>query len=224
MSVVPIYESTPLAHQVFRTDLGGRDITEYLQGELGTARPFTKCEHQEAVRGIKEALCYVAEDPEAEAAKEESEVSMSHTLEYATSWGNEVTLAHERWRASEVLFNPLAIIGRDVMSATTLLSRAINESPIDVRKALTSNILLSGGSCEMLGFDKRIETELQKVLPSQPRVLPVECARDLLSWRGACLAAVDLREHQGDLWVSRAEWDEYGSTILERKNPLAQDR
>ncbi|XP_066455522.1 actin-1-like [Eleutherodactylus coqui] len=209
---VPVYEGYCLPHAVLRLDLAGHDLTEYLMRLLRERGVFSvSTAETEIVKDIKEKLCYVAEDIDAELRKKLQEVED----EYKLPDGNVIKVHNQRFRCPEALFAP-DNIGIEAPGIDTLLFHTITKSDIDLRRTLYSNILLSGGSSLFNGIDLRLTKELRSMVPADCHV-KVSAPPDpmLAAWMGGSIVS-SLSAFQ-QMWVTKSEYQEIGPNIVRRK-------
>lgn len=212
---VPIYEGFALSHAVKRVDVAGRDVTDYLQQLLrkSGANLHTSTE-LEIVKDIKESSCYVAEDIN----KTEREEAQTPTAlsGYTLPDGRIVNVGSEKFRAPEILFNPI-LLGSESDGLHQMLTQAIASCDMDVRQRMYQEILLAGGSTMFKGLGTRLLRETRALAPEGVKIkIWAPPQRTSSAWIGGSILA-SLANFKKML-ITRKEYDEQGKSVFYRKS------
>jgi len=214
-SAVPVFEGFALTHAIERSNIAGRDVTEYLQLLLRKAgNNFVSSAELEVVRLIKEKICYVVYNIEKTEydTKEDIEPDVPYTLPDGTP----IEVGTEQYRAPEVLFNP-SIIGSEEIGIHQVLVNALLKSDKMLRRKLSPNIRLVGGSTMFGGLGDRLVAEAKKLLyPDQKiKMTALRRTRTTASCTGGTILA-NLSMFK-KMWISRKEWNEGGMQVVYKK-------
>jgi len=226
--ICPVYEGFALPHLTKRLDIAGRDVTRYLiKLLLLRGYAFNHTADFETVRLMKEKLCYVGYDiaTEQKLAQETTFLVEPYTLPD----GRVIKVGGERFEASEALFQP-HLINVEGQGIAELVFSAIQSGEMDMRADLYKHIVLSGGSTMYPGLPSRLEREikqlyLERVLKGDTdrlskfkiRIEDPPRRKDMVFIGGAVLA--DVMKDRDDFWMSKAEYDEKGLSILTKLGP-----
>ena len=223
---VPVFEGRVLPMCVRRNEVAGRDLTEWMQELLNDDQEyrFSTSKHKEWVKDIKEKHCYIEEDFESALAKWEEDQS-AYDEEYELPDGQKITVGRARFCCPEAIFDP-GLMGREDVGLPDLLYQSVWECPIDVRKTLLSNIVLSGGTTLFPGMEARLTHEMKnhKKLPDGARdvIKVVSDASDegrnirkYTVWMGGAILASlgSFQEH----WITKDEFEEEGPGIVHKR-------
>jgi actin-related protein 2 len=217
--VVPVYEGFVPQHLIRRLDVAGRHITNYLiKLLLLRGYSFNRTADFATVQQIKEKLCYIALDLNAERAlAQETTVLME---KFSLPDGTVIKIGRERFEAPEALFNP-QLVDKDGDGMAAMVFNMIQASDVDCRAEYFKHIVLSGGTSMYPGLPSRLEQDLKqlyltKVLKgAEDRMnrlkLKIEDPprRKHMVYLGASVLG-DLMRDRADFWVSKQEYEEKG--------------
>ncbi len=211
--IVPIYEGFAISHAIYRSDIGGRDITDYLKRLLRQrGYSLTTSAELEIVRDIKERLCFVSLVPEKDLRLVEKVSGMEKR--YTLPDGENLTIGSERFMAPELLFSP-GVIGSEEAPLDELIYRMVQNCDVDLRRDLFSNIVLSGGTTMFPGLKERLHKELTELVPETTEVKIVAPPERRYSvWIGGSILS-SLKTFK-KLWVTKKEYKEIGPSAVYR--------
>ena len=205
--IVPVYEGYTTQHAIIKSQLSGKMLTDYMRQLCGE-----KADNIDDVnmRLIKERLCYVPLDYQAEIQAAEQFAATSLTT------GELFQCGAERFKCPEILFDPM-LAEHEFEGIHQSIFDSIMKCDIDIRKDLYKNILLCGGSAMFKGFSERIEKEIIALAPPSMRIRvfgPPE-RRNSVWIGGSVLGNRDFYRRQ--MVVTRAEYKEEGPQIVHLK-------
>ncbi|KAK2943423.1 putative Actin [Blattamonas nauphoetae] len=225
--IIPVYESYGLPNSVRRLDIAGRDITKYLIDLLRLkGYTFNRTADFETVNKIKEKCCYVGLDIPLENQLGTETTTLTESFKLPD--GRIIKVERERYMAPECIFRPglLDIEGEGIGGQ---LFSSINDSDIDLRKALYEHIVLSGGTTMFPGFPTRLEKELKglyvkNVLKGKKDgKLKVKIhiedppRRKFFVFTGASVLA-EVGKDAPEFWITRQEYLEKGVDAVVKKH------
>ncbi|XP_022158964.1 actin-related protein 8-like [Momordica charantia] len=183
-SIVPILHGKVMRKVgVEVVGLGALKLTGYLR-ELMQQNNI-QFESMYTVRALKENLCYVAEDYEAELSKD-TQASFEAAGE---GW---FTLSKERFQTGEILFRPrmAGVRAMGLHEAVVLCMDHCHAAELTCDDSWFKTVVLSGGSSCLPGLAERLQKEVYGLLPSSMangiRVIPPPYGADT-AWFGARL-------------------------------------
>ena len=204
---VPIYEGHSLPQAIVRSDIGGRDITDYLIKLLAEKGPnfYTTAERQ-IFNNIKEKVCYISP-----ISRNYAENDDNDQYSYELPDGNYIELKSQRWLAPEIMFQPKLIDREQQFGLTELIYESIMKTEIDLRRTMWRNVVLCGGNTMFEGLQTRLINQLSKISPKSVDVKVVAMAhRKYCVWMGSAVLANLPRKH----WLTQKQWEEIGASRI----------
>lgn len=235
--VIPVSDGYVLGSSIKSVPLAGRDLTtfvQYLMRERGERVPPEDA--MEVARKVKEDYCYVCKDVVKEFLQHErmpgEYVVQIHGVRGKTGDTWTADVGYERFLAPEVFFDPEIYSSDYITPLPELVHQAIASSPIDTRRNLYGNIVLSGGSTMFKGFGKRIKRDVKRLVDGriaattkgatfESKEVEVEVVTHNFQrtavWFGGSVLASTPGFYSS--CVTKAEYEEKGASVV-RQNPV----
>jgi actin-related protein 3 len=149
--------------------IAGRDITYFVQSLLrDRGEPDSSLK---TAQEIKEKYCYVCPDIVSEFGKYDRDRSrfLKHVVKQPGGRELTVDVGYERFLAPEIFFNPEIYSSDFLTPLPVVVDGVIQSSPIDVRRGLYKNIVLSGGSTLYKDFGRRLQRDIKQLVDARIR-------------------------------------------------------
>ena len=138
-----------------------------------------------------------------------------------------VDVGYERFLAPEIFFNPEIFSSDYLTPLPTVVDQVVQSSPIDVRKKLYKNIVLSGGSTMFKDFGRRLQRDIKSLVNDR-----IESSERLSGVKstGVDVQVISHKRQRNAVWFggsllaqtaefksycyTKQDYDEYGPSIV----------
>jgi len=237
--VIPVAEGYVIGSSIKHIPLAGRDITAFVQQLLRERNePIPPAESMDAAKRVKETYSYVCPDVVKEFSKYDADPDKwfkQFTAEnQVTRKPYTVDVGYERFLGPEIFFNPEIFSSDFLTPLPKVVDDTIQTCPIDVRRGLYKNIVLSGGSTMFKDFGKRLQRDIKravdyrikrseelsggriKAVPLEVNVISHHMQRYAVWFGGSMLASTP---EFYNVCHTKKQYDEIGPSIC-RHNPV----
>jgi actin-related protein 3 len=165
---IPVADGYVIGSCIKHIPIAGRDITYFIQQMLRDREPNMPSEQSyEVAKSIKEQYCYVCPDIQREFAKYDTDpakwLQIYNGINNISKAPFQVDVGYERFLGPEIFFHPEFVNGDYTTSISETVDTVIQYCPIDVRRGLYENIVLSGGSTMFKDFGRRLQRDIKKL-------------------------------------------------------------
>ncbi|XP_030849315.1 actin-like protein 6B [Strongylocentrotus purpuratus] len=179
------------------------------------------------IQDFQAATLQVMDSPYDEETAEQLPVEV---YEFPNGYNRE--FGDERYRIPEKLFDTSLVKGADgssMLSMSHVVTTSVGLCDVDIRGALFSNVIVTGGNSLLRGFTDRLHRDLQSKIPANMKLKLIYSStsssekrfssteRRFSAWIGGSILA-SLGTFQ-QMWISKQEYEEQGKTVVDKKCP-----
>jgi len=236
--VIPCAEGYVIGSAIKHIPIAGRDITAFVQTllrERGETVNIPPEDQLKVAQKIKESYSYVCQDIVKEFRKYDADpykffqrFDGEHSV---TGRKYSIDVGFERFLAPEIFFNPEINSSDFLTPLPIVVDDVIQASPIDVRRGLYKNIVLSGGSTMFKDFGRRLQQDLKLVVDRRIQNSETAAGSNLRS-TGVDVNVISHKRQRYAVWYggsllaslpdfytschTKAQYDEIGPSICRR--------
>ncbi|TDZ23302.1 Actin-related protein 3 [Colletotrichum sidae] len=228
--VIPVAEGYVIGSSIKSIPIAGRDLTYFVQSLLrDRGEPDSSLK---TAQEIKEEHCYVCPDIVKEFSRYDRDPTrfIKHPVIQPGGRQVSVDVGYERFLAPEIFFNPEIYSSDFLTPLPTVVDNVIQSSPIDVRRGLYKNIVLSGGSTLYKDFGRRLQRDIKQLVDARIRASEVRSGGAKSG--GLEVQVITHKRQRHGPWFggsllgqtpefrsychTKAEYQEYGPSIVRR--------
>jgi len=126
-----------------------------------------------------------------------------------------IKVGEEMIKCPEIIFNP-SLANKQFPGVHQVVFDCLSKCENEVRKEMIQNVILSGGNTMHENYVNRLVKELSHLVPTSAKVrVQGSTDRNFLNWMGGAVVS-SLTTFQS-MWITRADYDENGPSIVHRK-------
>ncbi|XP_008576027.1 PREDICTED: actin-related protein 3B isoform X1 [Galeopterus variegatus] len=209
--VIPVAEGYVIGSCIKHIPIAGRDITYFIQQLLREREVGIPPEQSlETAKAIKEKYCYICPDIVKEFAKYDVDprkwIKQYMGINAINQKKFVIDVGYERFLGPEIFFHPEFANPDFMESISDVVDEVIQNCPIDVRRPLYKNVVLSGGSTMFRDFGRRLQRDLKRVVDAR-----LKLSEELSRGR--------IKPEFFQVCHTKKDYEEYGPSIC-RHNPV----
>merc|ERR1719182_929910 len=237
--VIPVAEGYVIGSCIKHIPIAGRDITYFVQQLLRDREPqIPPAQSLETAKEVKERYSYICPDIVKEFGKYDSDpgtwIKQHQIIDRRSKKPITIDVGYERFLGPEIFFHPEFANPEFQTSISETVDTVVQGTPIDVRRGLYKNIVLSGGSTMFKDLGRRLQRDVKRVVDRRikasealskdghkPKPIDVKVITHSMQryavWFGGSMLASTPEFYQ--VCHTKAEYDERGPSIC-RHNPV----
>lgn len=164
--VIPVADGYVISSCIQELQMAGKHVTQFVHDMICDRGEEVPAEQRmETARLIKEKHAYLCRDVVEEYQKYDQDPRKFKSIsdinpKTKQEWT--VQIGYERFLAPEIFFHPEIFVESMTTPLPEVVDNCISQCPIDYRRKLYSNIVLSGGSTAFQHFKERLQLDVQR--------------------------------------------------------------